>query len=159
MDAIYSLIILVFLTIFCLTIFSLLSSFGRAQDNREPYVRAGRDVLALRVVGEVGDVPDHTRYIHDGTPHQNPAVRTVYGLKWFVFLIIKEERYYPITDNGGTIDYIRIRERINAYKLYNHQEAELTTMPPWALKQAIQRENATQLGRGVPVGRLIKKGL
>ena len=46
-------------------------------DNREPYLRDEfGNVWALYVAGPVGDVPNHEAFIHDGTPHQNPAVNT-----------------------------------------------------------------------------------
>ncbi len=129
-------------------------------DNREPYVRDERgNVWALRVAGPAGDVPNHESFIHDGTPHQNPAVREWTGTVWFLifpFAEERQERYYPITDNGNGIDWRGIERRVNGARLRRHQEVELVVMPRWAEKAAIRRENGEQLGRGVT--RLEKRG-
>ncbi|MEZ4865318.1 MAG: hypothetical protein R3C14_28675 [Caldilineaceae bacterium] len=127
-------------------------------DNREPYLRddAGQ-VWALYVAGPVGDVPSHERFIHDGTPHQNPAVRDYVGTRWvliFPFPEERQERYYPITVNGPAIDLGAIQRRIDGARLRRGQVVELVTMPRWAERMAIRREDGEQLGRGVPSGKL-----
>ncbi|MCB0129067.1 MAG: hypothetical protein KDE58_42670, partial [Caldilineaceae bacterium] len=92
-----------------------LNSLGTPDDSREPYLRdAAGGVLALYVAGPVGDVPAHERFIHDGTAHQNPAVREYTGLRWFLlfpFLEERQERFYPLTDNGNPIDLDALQQR------------------------------------------------
>lgn len=64
-----------------LILFAAIMAFvvGRqsAADNREPYLRdRNGNALALLCVGPNGDVPNHEGIVHDGTPHQNPAITT-----------------------------------------------------------------------------------
>ena len=132
-------------------------------DNREPYVRdEGGGALALRVAGPVDDVPQHESFIHDGTAHQNPAVRDYRSIRWFLLFPFSEacqERYYPITDNGQVIDLTAIARRVDRARLRRGQVVELVPMPAWAEREAIRREHGAQLDRGVPSGKLRKRGL
>ncbi len=157
---------LVLLLLFVLAMLMLANWIGNAgtpEDSREPYVRdaAGRP-LALYVAGPAGAVPQHESFIHDGTAHQNPAVNDYTAIRWFLIFPWPEdrqERWYPITNNGIPVDLARIEERIANARLRRGQVVELVTMPRWAEKQAIRREHGEQLGRGVPAGKLKKRGL
>jgi hypothetical protein len=149
------------LLVLMIIVWAWIDSATSTPDNREPYVRDDDGkVWALRVAGPVGDVPNHEAFIHDGTPHQNPAVREYSGWCRILFLFPfpdpREERYYPITDNGNGVNLRAIAQRVNSARLRRRQEVELTTMPRWAEKAAINRENAEQRGRGVT--RLEKRG-
>lgn len=140
-----------------------LSNLGVPDDNREPYLREPSGaVLALYVAGPVGDVPTHERFIHDGTAHQNPAVRSYTGTRWillFPFPEEREERYYPLTNNGNSVDLNALRQRIAQVPLRRAQKVELVTMPRWAEREAIRREHGEQLSRGVPGNKVRKRGL
>ena len=151
-----------FLIVLILMALFVAYNFNIAKDTREPYLRKGKNIFALRVLGEVGDVPDHTRFIHNGTPHQNPAVREIFGVQWFSlfpFPILKQESFYPLTQNGKYVDFNGIRQNIRKSKLRKNQIVELTVMPKWAVKKAIATENATQLAKGVSRRKLKKRGL
>ena len=157
------LVLLCVLVVLFLIIANWLDNLGTPDDNREPYVRdeQGR-IWALYVSGPVNDVPDHERFIHDGTPHQNPAVHSYMAIRWFFILPFpeeREERWYPITDNGIPVNLDTIQQRISQARLGRGQEVELITMPQWAEKQTIRREHGEQLGRGVPANKLRKKRL
>lgn len=131
-------------------------------DNREPYLRDEfGNVWALYVAGPVDNLPNHETYIHDGTPHQNPAVNTYTGIRWILLLPFpeeREERWYPLTQNGTTINLKAIQKRINQAKLHHRQEVTIVTMSRWPERQVIRRENGQQLQRGVPSGKLQKRG-
>lgn len=80
---------MIILLLFCLVLLLLflhwLNNAVQPDDSREPYVRDDDgNVWALRVAGPVDDVPNHESFIHDGTPHQNPAVREwlMWGNRW-----------------------------------------------------------------------------
>ena len=157
---------LIILAFFVLGLLMVAHGIGNAttpNDTREPYLRdnAGNP-LALYVAGPAGDVPQHESFIHDGTAHQNPAVNDYTAIRWFLLFPWPEERqerWYPITNNGLPVDLARIKERIDNARLRRGQVVELVTMPRWAEKQAIRREHGEQLARGVPAGKLRKKGL
>lgn len=156
------LILFVLLVLGLMVLLNALSTIGTPNDNRESYARDGQGrVWALYVAGPVGDVPNHERFIHDGTPHQNPAVNSYTALSWFLIFPFPEEceeRWYPITNNGTPVNPDAIRQRIHQVQLRRRQTVELTTMPRWAEKQAIRREHGEQLQRGVPAGKLHKRG-
>ncbi len=140
-----------------------IGNVGTPNDTREPYLRdASGNALALYVAGPVDDVPQHESFIHDGTAHQNPAVNNYTAWRWFLIFPFSEERqerWYPITDNGIAIDLAAIQKRIDNARLRRGQAVELVTMPRWAEKEAVRREHGEQLGRGVPAGKLRKRVL
>lgn len=155
----------IILLLLLFTFIILMAWFSQAstpEDNREPYVRdATGAVMALYVAGPVADVPNHESYIHDGTAHQNPAVREYTGVYWFIlpWPEDRQERYYPLTDNGPGVDLVAIQKRIDRARLRRGQVVELVAMPRWAEKMAIRREHGEQLGRGVPSNKLHRRGL
>jgi hypothetical protein len=155
------LVLLVLLVLLLVIFLNWLNNLTTPGDNREPYLRdeSGK-VWALYVAGPVGDVPNHEAYIHDGTPHQNPAVNTYIGVHWFLIIPFseeREERWYPITNNGVMFNLEAIQQRISQARLRCGQAIELVTMSRWAERQAIHRENGEQLQRGVPSGKLRKR--
>jgi hypothetical protein len=127
---------------------------GKKADTREPYLRdrSGR-VFALKV----GPGVSHEDYIHDGTPHQNPAV--LEEGRWFLFLFYYtvEVSYYPITINGRMLpDLEGIQARVDAGRRRG-QDVDLVTLDTSIERQVIQRENGAQLERNVATGALAYK--
>jgi len=156
------LIVLMLVVLGLMILLNWLSNIATPDDNREPYARDGQGrVWALYVAGPVGEVPNHENFIHDGTPHQNPAVNSYTAFRWFLIFPFpeeREERWYPVTNNGIPVNLDAIQQRIQQTRLGRRQTVELTTMPQWAEKQAIRREHGEQLQRGVPAGKLHKRG-
>lgn len=161
------LILLLGLAVISLIIANWLNNINTPEDNREPYVRdeSGK-IWALYVSGPTGNVPNHERFIHapsgHPTPHQNPAVNSYTAIRWFLMLPFpeeREERWYPLTNSGFPINLETIQQQISQTPLKRRQVVELTPMPRWAERQAIRRENSEQLGRGVPAGKLRKRGV
>lgn len=133
-------------------VFSLLVAPGTKQaDNREPYARDAKgQVWALKV----GDGEPHERYIHDGTPHQNPAVREETRVRLWIFPYTVEVSYYPITvSSRGLPDIEAIQARVDEGKRRGRDVA-LVALSAKLEKEVIRRENGTQLDRDVPSGKL-----
>lgn len=132
----------------------LSSGSGKPSDTREPYLRdRSGNVFALKV----GPGVNHEQFIHDGTPHQNPAVRD--EGRWFCFLFYYtvEVSYYPITINGRILPDIEgIQARVDEGRRRG-KDVELVTLSPELERQVILRENGEQLGRDVDAGRLAYK--
>ncbi len=133
-------------------IFSLLTAPGSTQtDNREPYMRDGRGLVwALKV----GDGTSHEEFIHEGTPHQNPAVREETRVRLWIFPYSVQVSYYPITINGRMLpDLEAIRARVDEGQRRG-RDVELVTLDAKLEREVIKRENGTQLDRDVPSGKL-----
>ena len=98
------------LVVLFISILGAVDKSGKPTDSREPYARDARGrVWALKV----GEGVSHEEYIHDGTPHQNPAVRTETRW-WFIFSYSVDVSYYPITINGRLLpDLEGIQERVD----------------------------------------------
>ncbi len=126
---------------------------GKPADSREPYLRdRNGHVWALCI----GPGTTHEDYIHDGTPHQNPAVREE-GRWWFIFHYTVEVSYYPITINGRMLpDLEGIQARVDAARAQS-KDVDLVTLDAALEREVIRRENGAQLGRHVPAGKLAYK--
>ncbi len=144
--------VLVFLLV-CIVLVLLSGNGGHPTDNREPYLRDRHGhVWALCV----GPGATHEDYIHDGTPHQNPAVREE-GRWWFIFHYTVEVSYYPITINGRMLpDLESLQARVDAARRKG-RDVQLITLDASLEKEVIRRENGEQLGREVPAGKLAYK--
>jgi hypothetical protein len=145
--------LLILILIVGITLALLSGNGGKPEDNREPYLRdkAGH-VYAI----QIGPGAAHEDYIHDGTPHQNPAVREE-GRWWFVFHYTVEVSYYPITINGRILpDLDAIEARVNAARAKGVDVA-LVTLDAGLEREVIKRENGEQLGRDVAPGQLAYK--
>ena len=144
--------ILLFLVV-CIVLVLLSGNGGHPTDNREPYARDRRGhVWALKVA----EGTPHEDYIHDGTPHQNPAVREETRW-WFIFAYQVSVSYYPITINGPVMpDLDAIQERVDAARRKG-KDVELVTLDATLEREVIKRENGAQLDREVPTGKLAYK--
>ena len=122
-------------------------------DNREPYARDSRgQIWALKV----GAGTPHEDYIHDGTPHQNPAMTTETRW-WFIFSYTVDVSYYPITINGRMLpDLEGIQARVDDGRR-NGRDVDLVTLTPALEREVIKRENGAQLGRDVSAANLAYK--
>jgi hypothetical protein len=146
---------IVLLVIVVVIVFSLLVARGTKQtDNREPYMRDAQGaVWALKV----GEGTSHEEFIHDGTPHQNPAVREETRWRLWIFPYSLEVSYYPITMNGRVLpDLTSIQARVDEGRRRG-RDVELVTLSAKLEREVIKRENGTQLGRDVPSGKLAYK--
>ncbi len=131
----------------------LSGSGGKPVDSREPYLRDRQGhVWALLV----GPGVNHEQFIHDGTPHQNPAVRE--ETRWFfIFPYSVEVSYYPITINGRVLpDLEGIQARVDEGRRRG-KDVQLVTLDARLEREVIKRENGTQLGRDVDTGDLAYK--
>jgi len=144
-------IVILFAILLGILIFSMLAVGTRPVDSREPYLRDAKGrVWALKV----GEGESHENYIHDGTPHQNPAVR--YETRWRLLFFPYEIQvsYYPITINGRLLpDLDAIQARVDEGQRRG-RDVELVTLDKNLERDVIRRENGTQLGRDVPSGQL-----
>ena len=148
-------LIFVVVVVAVVLIFSLLTAPGTKQtDNREPYLRDSKgQVWALKV----GDGTSHEEFIHDGTPHQNPAVREETRVRLWIFPYSVQVSYYPITVNGRILpDLEAIQARVDEGKRKG-RDVELVTLSAALEKEVIKRENGAQLDRDVPSGKLAYK--
>ncbi len=147
-------IIVIIAPLVCLLIFSMLATGPRKADSREPYMRDGKGhVWAIKV----GEGTSHEEFIHDGTPHQNPAMR--YETRWrlLIFPYDVEVSYYPITINGRILpDLDAIQARVDEGQRKG-RDVELVTLDAKLEREVIRRENGTQLDRDVPSGQLAYK--
>ena len=133
-------------------IFSLLTAPGTKQiDNREPYMRDSKgQVWAIKV----GDGTSHTEFIHDGTSHQNPAVKQETRWRLWIFPYEVEVSYYPLTIAGRMLpDLDALQASVDEGKRKGRDVA-LVTLSAALEKEVIKRENGTQLDRDVPSGAL-----
>jgi hypothetical protein len=144
--------VLVFL-IACIVLVLLSGNGGKQTDSREPYLRDKHGhVWALKVA----EGTPHEDYIHDGTPHQNPAVREETRW-WFIFPYSIEVSYYPITINGRVLpDLEAIQERVDSAR-GRGKDVDLVTLDASLEKEVIKRENGAQLQREVPASGLAYK--
>lgn len=136
-------LIIVLVLILLLTLCS--GNGAKPVDNREPYLRdSSGQVWALLV----GPGVNHEQYIHDGTPHQNPAVREEW--RWvFIFPYTVEVSYYPITINGQVLPDIQaIQARVDDGRRRG-KDVQLVTLDASLEREVIRRENGEQLGREV----------
>lgn len=133
-----------------MSLFSWLLWGGYPDDDREEYVRdADGRILALRV----GEGSSHEDYIHDGTPHQNPAMRTEMR-GWFIFARSVEVSYYPFTDNGhGAPDLDKIRRRVDEGQRRG-EDVDLVALDDELEREVVRRENGQQMVRDVPPSKL-----
>jgi hypothetical protein len=118
----------------------------RAEDDREPYLRNSKGKIWALVVED--DV-DHEAFIHDGTPHQNPAVRE--ESRGFFFPKTIEIRYYPLTvPKIGGVDFESIRQKVNRAAERGVPVALVTLDDPNLERDVIRRETSQQMDRDVP---------
>ena len=106
---------------------------------------------------KVGDGTSHTEFIHDGTPHQNPAVKQETRWRLWIFPYEVEVSYYPLTIAGRLLpDLEAIQARVDEGKRKG-RDVELVTLDARLEREVIKRENGAQLDRDVPSGKLAYK--
>ncbi len=146
-------IVLLFVLFLVLVLSFAAGQAAKPTDNREPYLRDNAGHVWALVVG-----PDttHEDYIHDGTPHQNPAVRSEW--RWFLLFPYEVEvSYYPITINGRMLpDLDAIQTRVDEARKRG-KDVQLCTLDAGLEREVIRRENGEQLGRDVSAGNLAYK--
>jgi hypothetical protein len=147
-------IIVVLVVVIVFSLIVKLDHGTRPADNREPYMRdAGGQVWALKV----GDGTSHEEFIHDGTPHQNPAVREETRWRLWIFPYSLEVSYYPITVSGrNQVNLEAIQARVDDGRRRG-RDVELVTLDARLEREVIKRENGTQLDRDVPGAKLAYK--
>jgi hypothetical protein len=145
--------VLVFL-LFCILLVVLSGNGGHPTDNREPYLRDNRGhIWALKVA----EGTPHEDFIHDGTAHQNPAVREE-GRWWFIFHYTVEVSYYPLTIPPGRMlpDLAALQAQVSTAQQRGRDKRHIT-LDASLEREVIRRENGEQLGREVPAGQLAYK--
>lgn len=116
---------------------------NRYKDSREPYIRnKDGQIVALRIHGFVGNLPNHEQYIHNGIAHQNPAVED--GIGGFMWMSATQTRYYPFTNNGVPVDFAEL-ERDLAVARKKGADVWLVGLNSAQEREVVARENGQQL--------------